>query len=178
MYALIRLRSYATTDGRGVAFSFSFLSPPLSISPFLSLSPSLYFLHHLAVVPSQPPASVPPPLARFVGPEDGAAQHDQLDKVQQAQGLGLEDFLQPGEVDDQQLAGKAERDGPVEQCVGEEADLAPEHRLGLGPAGQGVEHVEEHEAGEGHGRVAACDLTVLEHLVRVHEQGEEHDDEG
>lgn len=134
--------------------------------------------HSLAVLSAEPFLAVLPPLPRLVGPEHRAAEHDQADQVVEAQGLGLEDLLQPGEVDDEQLAHEAHGHGPVEQRVREDADLAAKHRLGLGPARERVEHVEEHKARERHGRVAPRHLAVPEHLVRVHHHGAEHDDEG
>lgn len=134
--------------------------------------------HGLAVPSPEPFLAVLPPLPRLVRPEDSAAEHDEADEVVEAQSLGLEHLLQPGEVDDEQLAHEAHGHGPVEERVGEEPDLAAEHRLGLGPARERVEHVEEHKARERHGRVAPRHLPVPKHLVRVHHHCPQHHDEG
>ena len=68
-------------------------------------------LHSLAVG-SAGDAPLPPavaePLAGLVCEEDGAGDGDEADEVEGPEGLGLEDVLEPGEVDDEELAGDGE----------------------------------------------------------------------
>lgn len=101
-----------------------------------------------------------------------------MHEIEQTKRLGLKHALQRGEIHDHHLAEEAAGDRVVEHAVAKELDLAVEDGLGLGAAGEGVEHVEEHEAGEGHGGVARRDLVVVAHLAVVGGEGAEHDDGG
>lgn len=102
----------------------------------------------------------------------------------------MEDTLQEGQVDDAELAHQGAEDGVIEHLVLEEAELAAQHGLGFTAAGQGVEHVEEDETGEGHGGVvvgddarvpvrleSVCVGVGVAHLVHVHDKRAQHDDE-
>lgn len=77
------------------------------------------------------------------------------------QRLGLKHPLEEGHVNDGKKAGQGGGHGNEEVPVAEHAEL--EDALGGGPAGHGVEHVEHHEAGEGHGRITRGHDSV-EHL--------------
>jgi hypothetical protein len=98
--------------------------------------------------------------------------------IHQPERLGLEDALQRREVDDHELAQETARDGVVEHLVAEDLDLAREDRFAFGAARQRVEHIEENEAGEGHGGVAGGDFAVVAHFAVVCEERAEHDDGG
>ena len=74
------------------------------------------------------------------------------------------------------MSHDGEDDGQTERSVGQEAQL--EHRLGLRSAGQSVEHVEEHETGEGHGGVPVGDLEVLHHLLEYIQGAADYDGGG
>ena len=69
------------------------------------------------------PPAVAEPLADLVGEEDGAGDSNEADEVKGAEGLGLEDILEPGKIDDEKLAGDGEGDGPVKKAVGQKPDL-------------------------------------------------------
>jgi hypothetical protein len=131
---------------------------------------------HISTIPAAHAAPPPlEPLAPLVRPKHGAGQQDEREHVKQAQRLGLEDALERGKVDDEGLAEQAASHGVVEHLVLAEADLAAQHALGLGAARERVEHVEEDEAGEGHGGVARGHDAVYAHFVHVNGEGAEHD---
>lgn len=127
-------------------------------------------------------------LAALIDPKHRAGNANKLEQRGKAQRLGLENALQEREVDDAGLAEKGAEHGVVEHLVSEEGEFAAEDGFTLAAAGQGVEHVEEDEAGEGHGRVVggydarpfAEGLAVVEvaHLVDVDGECAHHDDHG
>ena len=129
------------------------------------------------------PTNAPPPTRRdilppLIDPKDRRSDHEQRDEVEKGESLGLKDALQDRQIDDHELAHQAAGDGVVKHVVAEKTDFAAEDGLGLGATGQGVEHVEEHEAGEGHGGVARGDEAVERHLADVDHHCAEHDDGG
>lgn len=127
-------------------------------------------------------------LAPLINPEHRAGNANKLEQRSQAQRLGLENALQEGQVDDAGLAGERAQHGIVEHLVAEEGEFAAEDGLAFAAAGEGVEHVEEDEAGEGHGGVVggyhagpfAEGLAVVEvaHFVDVDGECADHDDHG
>lgn len=134
---------------------------------------------HARTIPAQPPP--PPrinPLPPLIDPEHRTSNTHQGQQIPEPQRLRLKDALQERQVHDRHLAREAARDGVVKHLVREETDLAPQDALGLAAAGQGVEHVEEDEAGEGHGGVAGRDGVVDGHLADVDGERAEHDDRG
>jgi len=141
-----------------------------------------------------PRAHGPPPfhgvvvLSRLVYPENGTGNAYQLEQMPQAEGLCLEDALQERQVYNAGLAREGAEDGVVEHLVTEEGQLAAEHGLALAAAGQRVEHVEEDEAGEGHGGVVGGDharafarvliVVNVTHLVDIYGKRAKHDERG
>lgn len=101
-----------------------------------------------------------------------------MGQVGKIQRLGLKDALQRWEINDSELAQQTARDGIVEHFVVKDADFACEDGFARGAAGQSVEHVEEDEAGEGHGRVSGCYHVVVGHFEVVSIEGAEHNDGG
>jgi hypothetical protein len=138
-------------------------------------SPCYLYIGAIPRPDSSPPSQK---LAGFIGPQDAAGDDYQADPVKEAQRLGLEDPLQKRHVDDGGLAQQAAADGEVEHSVVKHADLAAEHALALGPAGEGVEHVKQDEAGKGHGGVAGGDDAAVGHFVYICGEGADHDDGG
>ena len=82
--------------------------------------------------------------------------------------------MERGGVDDQQLTQHRPSHRQNEGLVGEEAD--GEERLGVRARAEGIEHVEEDEAREGHGGVSPGHLLVT-HLPPEDPQ-RAHDDDG
>lgn len=127
-------------------------------------------------------------LAALIDPKHRAGNANKLEQRGKAQRLGLEETLQERQVDDTGLAGQGAEHGIVEHLVSEEGKFAAEDGLAFTAAGQGVEHVEEDEAGEGHGGIVgsyyarpfAKGLAVVEvaHFVDVDGECANHDDHG
>ncbi|KAI6761747.1 hypothetical protein HG531_002300 [Fusarium graminearum] len=90
-------------------------------------------------------------------------------KIEKPKSFSLEGLLEPGEVDDKQLASNAESNGPVKQVVRKDPNFAPEDRLGLRSATQSVKHVEEDEACKCHGGISSSHLTIGHHFTTVDE---------
>lgn len=116
-----------------------------------------------------------PPL---IHAKNRARQNHQHHQIPEIQRLGLENALQKRQIDDGHLPGQAARHRVIKHLVAPEFDLAPQHAFALAPARQGVEHVEEDEAGESHGGVAGRDGVVVCHFADVDDHGAEHDDGG
>lgn len=132
---------------------------------------------HARTIPTQPPP--PPrisPLPPLIDPENRTSSTHQSNKIPKPQCLRLKDALQERQIDDSHLARQAARDSIIEHLIREQTDFAAEDALGLAAAGQGVEHVEEDEAGEGHCGVAGRDGVIDGHLADVDGEGAEHDD--
>lgn len=125
-----------------------------------------------------PPAPRPPKFPPLIDPKDRTGQDQQRQQIPQIQGLGLENPLQKGQIDDGQLPGQTARHGVIEHFVAPQFDLSPQHAFALAAARQGVEHVEEDEARERHGGVAGRDGVVVGHFADVDDHGAEHDDGG
>lgn len=131
-------------------------------------------------VPSQPSPSTPrsiilPPL---IDPKHRARNARQKHQIPRAQPLRLEYPLQEGQVNHRHLPQQAAPHGEIEHAVADEVQLPAQHALALAAAGQRVEHVEEDEAGEGHGGVARVDGVVDGHFADVDDDGAKHDDGG
>jgi len=83
--------------------------------------------------------------------QNRGGEGDQKEDVVWRKGFRLENHLQRRKVDDQHLSNDREGDGQQEHAVGGQSD--GEYAFCLRAAGKRIEHVEEHEASEGHGRV-------------------------
>lgn len=133
---------------------------------------------YIATISTQ--ASPPHPrsveLPPFVHPKHRTGNPGQEDQIPRAQRFGLENALQEGQVDDGHLAQEAAAHGEVEHPVAHDRHLPPQHAFALAAARHGVEHVEEDEAGECHGRVARGHGAVHGHFADVDDNGAEHDD--
>ncbi len=150
-----------------------------STRPAVSLYTGPVYSLHARTIPTQPPP--PPridPLPPLIDPENRTGNTHQRQQIAQPQRLRLEDALQERQIDDSHLARQAAGDGIIEHLIREQADFAAQDTLGLAAARQGVEHVEEDEAGEGHGGVAGRDGVVDGHLADVDGERAEHDDRG
>lgn len=131
-------------------------------------------------IPSQPP---PPPsrtikLPPLIHPKHRARNPHQKHQIPQPQPLRLKNPLQKRQVDHRHLAQQAAPDREIEHPVADEVQLPAQHALALAAARQRVEHVEEDEAGEGHGGVARGNGVVEGHLADVDDEGAQHDDGG
>lgn len=146
--------------------------------PVLLYTGPVYSLH-ARTIPTQPPPPPPiNPLPPLIDPENRTGNTHQGQQIAQPQRLRLKNPLQERQIDDRHLARQAAGDSVIEHLIGKQADLAAQDALGLAAAGQGVEHVEEDEAGEGHGGVAGRDGVVDGHLADVDGERAEHDDRG
>jgi len=101
-----------------------------------------------------------------------------MGEIAQTQSLSLENALQRREVNDSQLSEQTARDGVIKHLVVEDTNLACKNGFAGGATGQCIEHIEENEAGEGHGCVAGGNEVVGGHFEVVGCEGAEHDDGG
>lgn len=127
-------------------------------------------------------------LATLIDPEHGTGNADQLGQRAKAESLRLEDALEEWQVDHTGLAGQGAKNCVVEHLVPEEWKFAAQDGLAFAAAGQGVKHVEQDEAREGHcgivgghhARSLAQWLPVgdVTHLMDVDSECANHDDHG
>lgn len=131
-------------------------------------------------IPPQPSPSTPRSiiLPTLIHPKHRARNARQKHQVPRRQPLGLKNPLQKWQVNHRHLAQQAAPNGEIKHLVADEVQLPAQHALALAAAGQRVEHVEEDEAGEGHGGVARVDGVVDGHFADVDDDGAEHDDGG
>jgi hypothetical protein len=111
----------------------------------------------------------------FIDPEDQTRDAQERNEVSEAESLGLENALQDRKVNDGHLAQEASANREIKHPIAKQLHLAARDALIRRPTRQGIEHIEEDETGEGHGRVARRDFSVR-HFARIHEQCAEHDD--
>lgn len=131
-------------------------------------------------VSPQPSPSTPRSikLPTLIHPKHRTRNTRQKHQVPRRQPLGLENPLQKRQVDHRHLPQQAAPNGEIKHLIADKVQLPAEHALALAAAGERVEHVEEDEAGEGHGGVARVDGVVDGHFADVDDDGAEHDDGG
>lgn len=79
-------------------------------------------------------------------------------------------------VDDRHLPQQAASDREAEHAVPGQTQFAAQHAFALASTCEGVEHVEKHKAGEGHGGVAGADCMIKGHLADVYDESTQHYD--
>jgi len=137
----------------------------------------LLYTHTIPPEPS-PPTSRSIVLPALIHPKHRTRNARQKHQIPCRQPLGLENSLQKRQVNHGHLPQQTATNREIEHLVAEKGQFASEHAFTFAAAGQRVEHVEEDEAGEGHGGVARVDNVVDRHLADVDDEGAEHDDGG